>query len=235
MDNNVDQNTSKGGRTVVVIVVGVIGVALGFGAAKLIAQTEPTVTSTPAPSAPTPDTTTKSADLRATLVALGTTHMNLTNQAINSALDGKADAAVLKAALTANGTEISAAIGSVYGQATQDEFQKIWNVHLNALGNYATAAKAKKEADKTAALNDIATNYTKPISALLAGANPNLPLATLESAFGDHVAMTAKVIDDHVAGNYTLEVTDQAAAAKHIQSLMSTLASAIVKQYPEKF
>ena len=212
----------------------VVGLGVGFGIAKLMDNGMNTNSaSTTATTAPT--SVTKAADLRTALVSLGVSHMYLTEYAVNAALDGNSDAAQVKTALLQNGTDISAAVGSVYGQGAQDAFQKLWNIHLVDFVNYAVAGKKGDAAGKAAALADINANYTKPISALLAGANPNLPAATLETAFGDHVQMTAAVIDDHNAGKFDQEQTDQAAAVKHIQGLMSTLAGAIVKQYPAKF
>lgn len=222
---------SSMGLYVMAIVVLVIGLGAGYGIAKAhdnhTKTASTSVTSQPASS--------KAAGLQASLVTLGVQHMDLTNQAIDAALDGSADAASLKAALIANGTEISTAIGSVYGQAAQTQFQTLWNTHLTDFVNYAVAGKTGNAAAKTAALADIDANYTKPIAKLLSGANPNLPQATLETAFSDHVSMTAAVIDDHVAGNYVKEASDQLMAVHHIQGLMSTLAGAIVKQYPSKF
>jgi hypothetical protein len=214
-----------------VVITAVIGLGAGYGIAKSMTKSSTkTITSST-----TPSSMTKAADLRANLVTLGVEHMDLTDQAIDAALDGSPDAAALKTQLIANGTSISAAIGSVYGSAAQASFQKLWNTHLTDFINYAVADKEGNASAKAAALADIDANYTKPIAMLLSGANPNLPEATVETAFRDHVTMTAAVIDDHVAGNYTQEATDQAAAVTHIEGLMSTLAGAIVEQYPSKF
>jgi hypothetical protein len=212
----------------------IVGLGVGFGIAKAMDSGQTTTTSS-STAMTTPTTDTKAADLRTALVTLGVSHMYLTEYAVNAALDGNADAGQVKTQLLANGTDISAAVGSVYGKDAQDAFQKLWNVHLVDFVNYAVAGKKGDAAGKAAALADINTNYTKPISALLAGANPNLPEATLETAFSDHVTMTAAVIDDHNAAKFDQEQTDQAAAVKHITGLMSTLAGAIVKQYPAKF
>ena len=225
------ENTGGSSKIGIIVVVGLVALLAGFGIGK--AMNKKSDTTSTATTVPTSDT--KAADLRATLVQLGVQHMDLTDTAVDAALDGNADAAAMKTNLIANGQSISGAIGSVYGQAAQDKFQTLWNTHLTDFVNYAVAGKKNDADGKAAALADIDANYTKPISALLSGANPNLPEATLETAFRDHVTMTAQVIDDHNAGNYALEATDQNAAVAHIQGLMSTLAGAIVKQYPSKF
>ncbi len=223
------KSKSMGSVAVTAVVALVIGLAIGYGV------WHKKDTATTSNSQVTATSATKAADLRANLVSLGVQHQDVTTQAVDAALDGSPNADAAKADLIKNGESISAAIGSVYGQAAQDKFQAIWNVHLNDFVKYAVAAKGGDEAGKTAAMQDINTNYTKPISKLLSGANPNLPEKTLESAFGEHIDMTAQTIDDHVAGKYTDEAALRVQSAAHIKAIMSTLAGAIVKQYPSKF
>jgi hypothetical protein len=178
---------------------------------------------------------TKAADLRANLVTLGVEHMMLTDQAVDAALDGSPNANATATALYANGTNLGAAVGSVYGKDAESTFNTVWKLHLDEFVKYAVASKSGDEAGKSAALASIDTNYTKPLAQYLAKANPNLPEATLESALREHVDMTAKMIDFHVAGNYTEEANELTMANKHIEGIMSTLAGGIVKQYPAKF
>jgi hypothetical protein len=177
----------------------------------------------------------KASDLRANLVALGTQHMDLTDQAVDAALDSSPNADATKADLIKNGTEISAAIGSVYGKDAQTKFQDIWNLHLNGFVKYAVASKGGDEAAKAAALQEINVGYTKPISQLLSTANPNLPEKTLEDGFNEHIDMTAQMIDNHVKGDYTAEANLREQSVEHLKGLMTTLSGAIVKQYPDKF
>jgi hypothetical protein len=178
---------------------------------------------------------TKAADLRANLVTLGVEHMMLTDQAVDAALDGSPNANATATALYANGTNLGAAVGSVYGKDAESTFNTVWKLHLDEFVKYAVASKSGDEAGKSAALASIDANYTKPLAQYLAKANPNLPEATLESALREHVDMTAKMIDFHVAGNYTEEANELTMANKHIEGIMSTLAGGIVKQYPAKF
>lgn len=231
-----------GTSATVVVAVALIALLAGFGGAKLLDKSNTDMTastsSTPAPTAMasmSPDSGSKAGDLRATLVQYGVQHMDLTSQAVDAALDGNANAGEVKSELVANGKNISDAVASVYGTDAGAAFQKIWNIHLGDFVSYAVAGKKGDAAGKKAALDDIATNYTKPISILLSGANPNLPEATLETAFTDHIAMTAAMIDDHNAAKFPQETIDREAAVKHINGLMSTLAGAIVKQFPAKF
>ncbi len=212
------------------IVALIVGLAIGFGVTKAMDHSDnKTTTKT------TTTSETKAADLRANLVTLGVEHMTYTDQAINGALDSAPNAKETAAALYANGEEIGAAVGSIYGNDAQMTFNKVWKLHLDDFVKYAVAASKSDTAGKTAALSDIDTNYTKPLAKFLAKANPNLPEATLASALSDHVTMTAQMIDYHVQGKYTDEASELKMANQHIEGLMSTLASGIVKQYPDKF
>ncbi len=225
---------SGNGSKIALAVIGiVVGVGLGFGITKASDMNAPSTS--PSSSVVVPSTTTKAADLRADLVTLGVNHMNYTNKAVDQALSGSKGAAESGKALYTNGTTIGAAVGSVYGKDAETTFNTVWKLHLDQFVNYAVAGSKGDEAGKAAALASIDANYTKPLAQYLAKANPKLPEAALESALRDHVNMTAKMIDFRVAGDYANEQMELDMANKHIEGLMSTLASGIVQQYPDKF
>lgn len=221
-------SSSKTTGIIIGVVLLVVGLAGGFGIANA-SDNGPTDRSS------TVSANTKAADLRSNLVMLGTEHMIYTNQAVDAALDGSPNAAAAAKALYANGTNIGAAVGSVYGKSAEATFNSVWKLHLDEFVKYAVAAKSGDAAGTQAALSTIDSQYTKPLAQYLAKANPNLPEATLETALRDHVNMTAKMIDQHVAGNYSAEASELDMANMHISGLFSTLANAIVKQYPSKF
>lgn len=218
--------------SIITIAALVIGLGVGFGVGKM---NNDSTNSSSSHSAMASADTTKASDLRADLVMLGTEHMDLTYAAVAAALDGSPNAEAAKADLIKNGTDISGAVGSVYGKDAQTKFQDIWNLHLTEFVNYAVAAKGGDEAGKAKAMESIKTGYTQPISALLAGANPNLLQKDLEAGFGEHIDMTAQMIENHVKGDYEAEATLRGESADHLKGLMSVLAGAIVKQYPDKF
>lgn len=217
----------------VAVVMLIVGGLAGFGITKAVDHSDNKSTTSMSATVPTPAT--KAADLRANLVTMGVEHMTLTDQAVDAALDGSANATATGAALYSNGTDIGAAVGSVYGASAETTFNTVWKLHLDDFVKYAVASKGGDTAGKAAALADIDANYTKPLAQYLAKANPNLPEAVLEGALRDHVTMTAQMIDYHVQGNYTAEAAELKSANEHISGLFSTLAGAIVKQYPAKF
>jgi hypothetical protein len=224
---------SGNGSKIALAVIGlVVGVGIGFGVTKA-SDTNSTSTSTSSSAVVTAST--KAADLRSSLVTLGVEHMTYTDQAVSAALDGTKNAAAVGAALYANGTTIGAAVGSVYGKDAETTFNTVWKLHLDDFVKYAVAGSKGDTAGQKAALADIDANYTKPLAQYLAKANPNLPESALEGALRDHVDMTAKMIDFHIAGDYKSEATELDMANKHIEGLFSTLADGIVKQFPDKF
>jgi uncharacterized membrane-anchored protein YhcB (DUF1043 family) len=227
-NNSVKKNMAM----IIAVVTLVVGLAVGFGAAKATnkkASTDSMSMSTSSASS------TKAVGLRTTLVTLGIDHMTLTNQAVDAALDGTPNASAAATALYTNGTDIGAAVGSVYGKDAETTFNTVWKIHLDDFVKYAVAGSTGDKAGQTAALTDIQTKYTKPLATYLAKANPNLPEATLESALADHVDMTAKMIDMHIAKDYAGEQSELSMANTHIAGLFGTLSDAIVKQYPSKF
>jgi hypothetical protein len=225
-------SSNKGAAMAIGVVLLIIGLAVGFGVTKAMDNNKIKKAND---AANTPNSATAAADLRANLVTLGVEHMTYTDQAIDAALDGSPNASQSAAALYANGNDIGAAVGSVYGTSAQNTFDAVWKIHLDDFVKYAVADKEGNSAAAQAALADINTSYTIPLSQYLAKANPNLPENVLQSSLTDHVNMTATMIDDHVKGNYAAEATELGMANQHIEGLFSTLAGAIVKQYPSKF
>lgn len=229
--------SSHSSKAVVAIVTLVLGLAVGGGvgyayAANMQKDSDHTMSSV---SAKSPNVNTKAADLRASLVSMGTDHMNLTYTAIASALQGTKSADADKAQLIQNGHDIGAAVGSVYGKDAESTFDSVWDIHLTQFVNYAVAASKGDESGKQAALSAIDSQYSQPLAAYLAKANPNLPEDTVYSALKEHVDMTAVMIDDIAKGDYTAAEQQRDMSVKHIGGLMTTLAAGIVKQYPGKF
>jgi hypothetical protein len=222
------------GNVGIIAVVLVVGLVIGFAVGRVI-NSNKTTTASSSNSSAAVTSATKAADLRASLVTLGLEHMTLTASAVDQTLDGSPGAGETAKALYTNGTDIGAAVGSVYGKDAEATFNTVWKLHLDQFVAYAVADSKGDANGKQAALTSIDTNYTKPLAAYLAKANPNLPEKTLYSLLADHVTQTAGVIDDHVAKDYAKENADLTAANKHIEGIFSALAGGIVAQFPSKF
>lgn len=178
--------------------------------------------------------TTKASDFRTTLVTLAIEHMIYTDKVVDQVFNGSADEVSMKT-LDDNSVSIGKMIGSVYGTSATTLITSLWKIHMDDILKYATAGNRGDFAGKSAALADLDSKYTKPLASYFAKVNPKLPEAVLEGVFRDHIAMTAKMIDYRSVGDYTNEQMELNAANEHIEELFSTLASAIVQQYPGKF
>lgn len=228
-------NSNKGAANVALsAVLLVVGLAVGFGVSKATNNSD-TTSKTNNSSSSAPTSATKAGDIRANLVSLGVQHQDLTQAAIDAALDGAPNASAVGADLYKNGTDIGAAVGSVYGKDAETTFNTVWKLHLDEFVKYAVASSKGDDAGKKAALSTIDSQYTKPLAAYLAKANPNLPEATLYSVLSDHVSMTANMIDLHVKKDFAGETAARDQAAQHLNGVFSTLAGGIVKQFPDKF
>jgi hypothetical protein len=224
-------NNQSGNMALVAIAV-VAGLVIGFAGAKVMDHNKKTTTTTA--SSTSTGVTPSERKLSDDLVTLGVEHMILTDQAVNAALDGSKNADAVGKALYSNGTDIGAAVGSVYGAAAQTQFNTLWKLHLDQFVAYAVADSKGDAAGKAAALSTIQTGYTVPLATFLAGAT-KLPEKTLQDDLAGHVAMTATMIDDHVAGNYTDETAELNMANQHIEAIFSTLATGIAGANPTKF
>lgn len=231
---------SHGNKAVVAIVTLVLGLAVGGGAGYSVAamnndKDDHSMSSSMSVSEGDPNAATKAADLRATLVGFGVEHMDLTYSAVASTLNGTPSAKADGADLYKNGTDLGAAVGSIYGEDAETTFNSVWKLHLDEFVNYAVAASKDDNAGKMKALDSIDANYTKPLAAYLAKANPNLPEDALYSGLKSHVDMTAVMIDNEAKGDYAAATKLRDEGADHLTELFSTLAAGIVKQFPEKF
>jgi hypothetical protein len=225
---NVRKNES--GNIALAAVAVVVGLVVGFAVARVSNNNKTDSGDKASTSQVSGGMSKKASDLNTTLVKLGLEHMTLTQSAVAQTLDGSKGADAAGAALYANGNEIGAAVGSVYGPDAEKTFDSVWKLHLDQFVKYAVASSKGDDAGKTAALNAIDTGYTKPLSAYLAKANPNLPEKTLNTVLGDHVQMTAAMIDAHVAGKYADEQSQLKQANDEITTIFSTLAGGIAKQ-----
>lgn len=224
-------NKNEQGNVGLIAVMLVVGLVVGFAVGRVAVNNKKTDTK----AAVVTSSATKAADLRSNLVTLGVEHMTLTASAVDQTLDNAPGAGETTKALFKNGTDIGAAVGSVYGKDAESTFNSVWKLHLEQFVAYAVADSKGDAAGKQAALTSIDTNYTKPLAAYLAKANPNLPEKTLYSLLADHVTQTAGIIDDHVNKDYAKENVDLTAANKHIEGTFSALAGGIVAQFPSKF
>jgi phage terminase small subunit len=77
--------------------------------------------------------------------------------------------------------------------------------------------------------------YTQDFGAFLSSANPNLPNGVVADLVKHHVVTLKDVIDAQASRDYARAYAAERGAVAHMQMIADPLASAIVKQYPDKF
>lgn len=175
-----------------------------------------------------------SSDLRITLESLLGEHAELAVVAMQKGIDGAPDFNDVAAALLANGDDLSAAIGSVYGADAAKAFKGLWSTHIGFFVDYVTATAKKDEAGRKAALDKL-DKYGPDFGAFLESANPNLKAADIAEGLKAHVSQLIEAFDDYVNKDYAGAYKADREAYSHMIHFGHVLADAIVKQYPDKF
>ena len=202
----------------------------GIGAASTFAVAATTPLRPSVKLAPIP-----AAELRAKLNTLLQEHAYLAAGATNAALGGRqSEFQAAAGALDANSVDLSKAIGMVYGSGAEGAFLALWRKHIGFFVDYATGVATKDKAKQDKAVNDL-VGYTQDFGAFLASANPNLPKAVVADLVKTHVLTLKEVVDAQGMGDQKKAYTALRAAAGHMMMIADPLASAIAKQFPEKF
>jgi hypothetical protein len=181
------------------------------------------------------DASTKAADFRTALDQLLQEHLFLASFATGAALDGRNDEfAAAGDALNTNGTDIGAAIGSIYGTDAQDQFNAIWSAHNGFFVDYTTGVATDDQAKMDQAVSDLTTIYVPDFASFLAAAT-GLPEDALTDLITDHVLTTKAIVDAQGAGDAAAAAEADRTAAMHMRMIGDPLAQAIVNAMPDKF
>ena len=181
------------------------------------------------------DPSNKGVDLRVGLNQLLQEHLYLASDATGAALGGRNDEfAAAGAALNANGTDIGAAIGSVYGDAAKDQFNQIWSAHNGFFVDYTTGVATKDQAKMDQAVKDLTTVYLPKFAEFLAGAT-GLPNDALTALIKEHVLTTKAIVDAQGAKDFKAAAAADRTAGQHMEMIGDPLAKAIVAKVPAKF
>ncbi|MCW2928879.1 MAG: hypothetical protein JWM86_2847 [Thermoleophilia bacterium] len=172
-------------------------------------------------------------DLRVTLDRLLAEHASLAWLALTKTIAGEPDAQATVTALGANTDELSAAVGSVYGDEAADAFKTQWNAHIGMFVAYATGVAKKDEAAKAKAKKDLA-GYQKSFAKFLNTA-AGLDAKAAEGALGMHVTQLTTAVDQFGAGQYPQSYATARTAYAHMFGTGDALAAAITTQKPDDF
>ncbi|MGA9231641.1 MAG: copper amine oxidase, partial [Exiguobacterium oxidotolerans] len=89
------------------------------------------------------DVSSPASDLRATLDQLLSEHAYLAVVAMQKGIDGADDFDQAAGALNQNADDLSAAVGSVYGDEGGEAFKEIWKSHIGYFVDYVKATGAE--------------------------------------------------------------------------------------------
>ncbi len=172
-------------------------------------------------------------DLRVTMDRLLAEHASLAWLALTKTIAGEKDAGAVVTQLQGNTDDLSAAIGSVYGDDAAEAFKTQWEAHIGMFVAYATAVAKKDDAGKAAAKQDLA-GYQKSFAKFLNTA-AGLDAKAAEGALGMHVQQLTTAVDQFGAGQYPQSYATARTAYKHMFGTGDALSAAITKQKPDDF
>ncbi|MEP6469068.1 MAG: hypothetical protein ABJC24_04800 [Chloroflexota bacterium] len=170
------------------------------------------------------------ANLRSELDYLLGEHLILAAKATGAALGGRNDQfAAYGTLLNTNGTDLGAAIGGIYGQDAEDEWNRIWSAHNGFFVDYTTGVATDDQAMMDKAVENLTTVYVPEFSSFLAGAT-GLPEDAVTDLVTAHVLQTKAVVDAQSAGNWKRAYAAIREAYAHMQMIGDALAPAIAEQ-----
>ncbi|MEX1019125.1 MAG: hypothetical protein WDZ49_05670 [Litorilinea sp.] len=174
-------------------------------------------------------------DLRILLSSQLAEHTFLAAMATNAALQGfNDDFEAAAGAVDANALDLSASIGSVYGQDAANAFLPLWRAHVGMFVDYTLGAAAGDDAAKNAAAAEL-DGYRTDFGAFISGANPNLPRDVVAEGLKPHVAGLTAAIDAQATGDYTTAYSQLRMVYAHSHGLGAVLAGGIAQQFPQQF
>lgn len=187
------------------------------------------------PVAPAADVATVVApQLQATLRELWHGHIvHARDYALAMHAGNSTDATAAADAVVDNAKQISAAVGSFYGQAGGDQMMTLLAGHWGAVKAMTDARIKGDEAAATKAVADLNANAGE-IAKFLSGANPNLPEDTVLGLMVAHGAHHSAQVNLIVKGDTTGEAAEWTAMQAHMDMIADALAGAIAKQFPDK-
>ena len=177
----------------------------------------------------------KVAETAAALRVLWTDHIFWVRDVVNARLAG--DETRAKAAeqqVVANAKALAGSIEPFYDKAASEKLFELLAGHWGAISRYLDATRKGDAAGQKSATDSLTGNADQ-IAAFLSGANPNLPRDTLRGLLVTHGAHHVQQIQQLHAKQYEQEAKTWAAMRNHVNGIADALASAIAKQFPEKF
>ncbi|WP_100012795.1 copper amine oxidase [Lentibacillus sediminis] len=178
---------------------------------------------------------TPAGDLRANLGHLLSEHAGLAVIAMQNGIDGAEHFDASTMVLSENTGDLSAAIGSVYGEEAAQSFENMWSEHIGYFVDYVNATAEENEEAKQEALDNLST-YKEDFSAFIETATGgNVPAEDLANGLQMHVEQLIGAFDNYAQGNYEEAYNQAREAYGHMYDAATLLSSGIVMQNPDMF
>lgn len=174
------------------------------------------------------------AQLRADMRKLWEDHVAYTAFFYKAAINGGDDAGKIAERLLRNQDDIGNAVKPFYGDSAGNKLASLLRDHILIAADLVKAAKAGDAAGQKKA-NDLWYRNADDIAALLSSANPSWPRKTLEDMLHGHLAMVTDQVVATLHHDTAAAIAAYDRGAEHMLMLADTLASGIVKQFPERF
>lgn len=159
-------------------------------------------------------------------------HVTWTRLYLIAAIADLPDVDAIAGRLLQNQSDIGNAIKPFYGDSAGDQLTELLRDHITIAVELVTAAKA----NDSAAFEDARSRWTanaNEIAVFLAAANPNWPLAELETMMRGHLDQTLEEATARLTGDFAADVAAYDEIVSHIQHMADALSDGIAKQFPE--
>ena len=174
-------------------------------------------------------------DLRATLNQTFTEHAGLAVMAMQDGADGAESFDQAAGALLANADDLSAAVGSVYGEEAGAQFDETWKSHIGYFVDYVTATGEGNKEGQEQARAELDQYIVDQAAFLDAATEGRVPADALEEGLTAHVGQLLAAFDSYVAGDFDAAYSSIREAYAHMQMPAAGLSAAIVDQFPDQF
>jgi hypothetical protein len=175
------------------------------------------------------------ADLRLTVEQILGEHTWLAVDSSLTAAEGAPELDAVLAAITANTTSLTGAIGIVYGPAGARAVDELWVMHTQFFLDWAVARASDDEAGMARAERRL-DDYEADFASLLATATEGrIPADAAQSLLAVHVAQVLDVLDAHLDGDDAREQTAVHEAYSYARTVGGALAAGFAAQQPEAF
>ncbi len=178
---------------------------------------------------------TPAADLRADLNHLFAEHAALAVLAMQKGIDGAGDFENAAGALNANTADLSAAVGSVYGEEGGAAFEEIWSSHIGYFVDYVVATGEENEEGREAAIAELEEYKVEQAAFLDTATEGRLKAADLEEGLQMHIDELLLAFNSYNEADYETTYSTIRESYAHMFGVGEMMSGAIVDQFPENF